>query len=126
MFCIFIPNIAPNAPKHFVSTFRAFFPGKRTPLKIHQEFPPSCKAAFPDKSMENDQHFFWRAGKVKRCWRVSGGSTFVVATERSETYARSHMHSLGALELLWSLEIQEVSNTRELKETMFKEPLLPP
>ena len=55
MFRIFAPLFAPkNAPKllRIFRILRAWFPGKSSPLKIHQKDAPSFNAKFPGKPAE--------------------------------------------------------------------------
>ena len=64
------PNFSNFCPQICLRNFRASFPRKRRPEKIHQKSPPFFNAKFPGKYEKIFTKCFWRAGKVTKGQRT--------------------------------------------------------
>ena len=62
----FSPEFSSEFPPHLLRIFRALFPRKRRPQKIHKKIP--CHYSMPNPQANANKlftQFFWRGGKVK-------------------------------------------------------------
>ena len=80
-FSEFCSDFSPN----FLRIFRALFPGKRRPLKIHQEAPPFFNAkSLAGKVKEKITKVSWRAGKLR--YSAIGCYTWKTKSDRVYLY----------------------------------------